>query len=1223
MKNTLNEILSMMSRIDPSYVYEDGEGEEQENKPKNGLGFTIGGHTYFPNKDIYAERYSDKEDFTQMAELILNLNNGNLTDLEDVTTGKKTYNNDSFKTINKTNSDGTLAYTIKYVIWGIIGNLNNPRTINEDLDFNEPDPYDISNYGDEIEFSTGVNNYKEILKIYLSSLMLDFLVDKYNDTETPNNIRYAKFKRGIDELLKLSGEKEKAILYILTNDFVNGNNDKVFVEFNKMLNLISRSSHKEDTKIANAFLKEQWTNLVYFINDYLNKRNQFEKKGEKNTGVQKLSTSEIKAINDGVVSVNLCCNGNNGKNMGVNDKKSLPVNINFIAEKCKIVSDSFKTDNPTKPSKTINKDIMLLKSLSYLRGISSFIAILSRYSTFQTEIQVLNEVITTKNLFIRSVEDFMEATDYVSSYVMVENCANNVISACNTLNENAGNIKRAADSIVASQSNTEINKDNIFRSKEEVSLFDVLTDDDFYILNRGMLADLYAKIKTLKDVGFNSVRYSSANMTMSSRVYQGQLRYAFAGPEYSRLRSFLYYISNSKNYSDEFRDFLYGIENIFTESDDAVSLSQKSSFAIDDPCLNDAKTSKEIYKEIRDLLINRFKMEAGNDIKKQWNIVDKIKGWLQDKKAYGKSELNSASQYDHIQDTLLYIIRNSDMQDRIRSANMLNEENRSLMRSFELLFSKKDNSYDIIDRLSPVRILECEKLNENNIKEIFGVNTPEELKKALPNGGLYVYRGNEVMNNATIVDAFAGSHKSFDLEDKDKTNSEILFFCNDVATSYLREKLPQTKPENTPLTESINISNNDFQKLYNQLKFQRELNRWKESKCPEIKSLLGNLSVDIGNQTYKIAIEYQGEQHFVGEGRQSPLQEKVRCDEFSDNDTYVGLNVYDVYDENNDLVAGSPFDTKEDAEDIIKKLKIINGRINARPGTYTRFNAFERRRKEYIKFIQDAFKDRRNSNSINTLTDMFFINIIKEFYECSKKKKDKYGIPIPQNTIDNLGNWANYANITLKNLSGKKEDLKRERIKGEWKDAKEKANSLERWEAEIDSWYQQLKDNAKVAKLSDIKKYTDEGKEYDDSWLFIQLVPKKYQECLHINPDKMQKLQEKCQNNPNEMTNDEKRLYVRYLIWEKYYGGQGFNFYAFSRTGKKHEGFEMGNFKRKIDTQNYHVLPWPTDEGREQLSNLIKERYDAKNILNIPSTDDQNKGTIFESVVRMLLDNIK
>ena len=167
MKNTLNEILSMMSRIDPSYVYEDGEGDGQENQKETDFL-----REYFG--DVNANTpYSDELHFPKMVEIIDNAITDTPEHLQEIIEeiDEKYSSIDPIQHTKRVPEKGTLANIVMFSLRSILGNKdslmegidnfqnirqsieNNGRLLKDDLTILFLKLFDLDYTSDEPDYS--------------------------------------------------------------------------------------------------------------------------------------------------------------------------------------------------------------------------------------------------------------------------------------------------------------------------------------------------------------------------------------------------------------------------------------------------------------------------------------------------------------------------------------------------------------------------------------------------------------------------------------------------------------------------------------------------------------------------------------------------------------------------------------------------------------------------------------------------------------------------------------------------------------------------------------------------------------------------------------------------------------------------------------------------------------------------------------------------------------
>ena len=1189
-----------MSRIDPSYVSEEGGEVENgggENSFVPGDGFTVGNKTYFKGKDIYKSEYTEPGDFEEMVRLINDIQKNPKDYLDEVT---KMQNG-----IDKRNEDlnTKIAYAIKYTVWGIYGNLNNQsrKEINESVNDNE---FNLGAYDNETEFSTEINNYEEMLKIYLSTFLIDLLVDEYvyanngNTIETydiNNKSKYENFEYGLGELMDIQNDSEKHILYLLCTNFVKNTN--IYADFEKLINNIKTVGPKVlDFSETNAFItKKMWPNFVDFVNNWISSGYYNDKPNNNETQTYNVTEKDSAVFSSVFDSLKLILDKTDKNLLFFDKKRGLIENANVLMMLVNAFLGADSDNEKAGKRKALIRNFTKFKLYKPLENIKRFLKIYDG---------LLNGYVNTKNTLSRIVKSY----DYFCN--SIEAFIDNVGTEMPNLSEletvcNNTDLKQIENDFTAilNHSNTQPRQKTLEKEKKDINLFDLLSDNDFYILGRGALGNIQSRIIELlekfKTIGNNSLRFSYGNMTPSSRIYAYQLRNVFANDKFRLLRSYLYYITNKDNYSDELRSLLYG-DSVLKSNN--INSPNFDLLDVDDPCnKSNIKTSTEIYEEIRQTLLRVF---SGLNTDKQLEIVSNIKSWLINLKQYGRNPRSSSSKYEHIQDTLQSIIKNGDMQDKIRAANVLQKDSRDVLRSLELVFSRKSDVYNAIKEIPPKDILENKEFNfivsvsdggDSFIKicKAMGLDTsdPKNIIGSLPDSyTLLLYDENgQPVDKAHIVDLLYGSHKSINYEDKDKTNAEIAAYCNEIAWDYSVLMSEQDKDINNP---SI---------IYSKLSFKREINRpgkqYPRFEDKEMMRKLGKLSIDVGNENCGIAVEYQGEQHYAADGKNSPIQEKVRCAEFTDG----------------------------------KRLK-----------------AYFDRRNKYFDFIISNANSR--GKSMNKLSDDFLVGIILEFKNALENTKtgnvavDSYGVPINEKIekqpdgkiIDTIKPWLLYLNGQKK----KKSDLDLQKITGA-----DKANSIGRWEAEIQSWYQMLKDKTKVEKLCSEKNITvdDLGNSVDKTWLFIHLIPKKYQEFLPLitdteNPKTIfTSLKDKIRQSELgvKLSDKEMRSFVRKCLFCAYYDLDSYdksyksNYYAYIDSDRNNDS---GDFNRASYGSNFKIFSWPGQ--KQNLRDEILERYNTKwskikNTLMFKpeedqqqkqmQTDNQSETTLFETIITDLM----
>ena len=205
------------------------------------------------------------------------------------------------------------------------------------------------------------------------------------------------------------------------------------------------------------------------------------------------------------------------------------------------------------------------------------------------------------------------------------------------------------------------------------------------------------------------------------------------------------------------------------------------------------------------------------------------------------------------------------------------------------------------------------------------------------------------------------------------------------------------------------------------------------------------------------------------------------------------------------------------------------------------------------------------------------MSIVTEFSE-STNGQDKYGILI-NDTQETINEWITYLNG---NKSKKPSRINIINC--------EKANTIYRWDKELEAMYQQLKDKAKPEGLP--------------NWLFIHLVPQKY----YVNETEVKEF------NPNDQNFAKDRKKFAAFVYRSYYGDEGANIYAFNRVRKVGQVAKIRpDFSKKLK-----VLPW-NREGEDKLKEIIYKRFDNK----LPSKKQQTvtQNSLFEEVIKSLFES--
>lgn len=586
-----------------------------------------------------------------------------------------------------------------------------------------------------------------------------------------------------------------------------------------------------------------------------------------------------------------------------------------------------------------------------------------------------------------------------------------------------------------------------------------------------------------------------------------------------KIRSYIYFVSNIRLYSKTLRDFLFG-KNCFRQGEDNKNISYENA-KWDDPLYGVQNNDSNLVGEVSTTTILKLlkgKTENGENLQQLTkDIYDAISGEVN---LSGKDN----TLFENIQ-SILYSItaKNKAVKYNLPISTVNTESNdfSLLVRMMEILTMKNNPSYSLIlQRLRPEDILNNGSVRDF-IKREFN-NNEDELASMLPSGALNTIFEDGEMTNATVVDFFQGAFSESEISstiDKDKTNREIFEFCNKISTNYLVDK------------NIIKINTIDTNKIEDVLKdnkvyWYRELNGKGKLATPSkyVAEHLGNLSIDIGNEPTETAIEYQGPQHYMAEGKASPISVSCRKDEYCS-----------------------------------KK----------------RFDAFRARRKEYFSFISK--RGEGLTGSIDDLNREFLMSIVTEFSE-STNGQDKYGILI-NDTQETINEWITYLNG---NKSKKPSRINIINC--------EKANTIYRWDKELEAMYQQLKDKAKPEGLP--------------NWLFIHLVPQKY----YVNETEVKEF------NPNDQNFVKDRKKFAAFVYRSYYGDEGANIYAFNRVRKVGQVAKIRpDFSKKLK-----VLPW-NREGEDKLKEIIYKRFDNK----LPSKKQQTvtQNSLFEEVIKSLFES--
>ena len=1082
MKNTLNEILSMMSRIDPSYVYEDGEGDGQENVQITATTTNTGGTTTSSSAktdflsikfaefgDINANTpYSDDLYFPKMVEIIDYAVSDNPQHLEEIIAEiSEKYSSIDLRNKQIPPERGTLANAVMISLRVILGNkdnlmegIDNFRNINASIKSNgrllKDDLTILFLRLFSLDYTAGETEYSEIKNEFVSK------IKAYNNSLTDDETGYL-FEKAMELAKSKQKEKDSLIKNIMANR--------------------SLSRPQISNAEINNFIKGSSKELSKVIYD----------------DIIKYSGSDSK---DNELQLQQLLR----KNMENILAELFNLNYTIVCE----MQTRFFSKNGRYP--TEDELLGLLKN----NGEPDYSGIKNEFiSGIKAYDNSLNDDENIEDFFRTALKEIKELVKEAKPKKEGEKKLSN-IQINNSIKKRA---KRICNDIIKYSEQKEWKEWNSVTASEKIKRHELFLNLD----GQGKENEpIPMFVDTIQNVPSGmGAKNGRRNINFSKEMALNYFDFDTNGTICGRLRSYLYFVSNKRYYSKTLREFLFGEKNCFKEGNNNGEVSYEDA-KWDDPLfgiqngdlslVGEASTT-EVLKLLKS---KRFTMSGSMpELRKKINTA--VSG---EANLYG----NKVTLFENIQSILYSITSRNKSAKYGLPIGVINTENTDftlLVRMMEILTMKNNPSYVLIlQRLKPEDVLNNISVKEFINREFDG--DEKELEKILPNGALSTIYEDGEMVDATVVDFFQGAFSESEISstiDKDKTNREIQGFCNEVSASYLVDR---------NIINVNNIGNENLEEILkkNRVYWSRELNGKGKLATPStyIHECLGNLSIDIGNEDMESAIEYQGPQHYMAEGKTSPISISCRKDEY-------------CYKE--------------------------------------RVDTFNARRKEYFDFVEE--NEKTWTGSIYELNKKFLMRIVTEFYD-SEDGYDKFKILI-NDTKETIKEWMDYLD------GGKSKKPSRVNILN-----CEKANTIYRWDKELEAMYQQLKDKAKPEGLG-------------PSWLFIHMIPQKY----YVNENEVKEF------NPNDVNFAKDRRKFAAFVYRSYYGEEGANIYAFNKMGRGRIGKIKPDFYK-----NVKVLPW-NREGEDKLKEIIYKRFDSK----LPSKNQQTatQNSLFEDIIKSLFES--